>query len=506
MKMNETPHVWLRTIEAILLAATMVAFPGAATAQDRPNILLIITDQQSADIMSCRMGTRYINTPAMDSLAAGGMLFTRAYSANPLCMPLRNSLFTGRYPHETGVTMNARPEGGSLAPEFVNMGTYFRNAGYETAYSGKWHLCFREKDSSTHGFKILDSKTRLTPPEIDNYDARVSHAAVKFLTGEHDKPYLLVVSLMNPHNICEWARRAAGREQKLSCGEIGTPPPSDQLPPPPANLDPPKNEPDGMTFIRRACQVDDGLFPVSHFTAEDWRRQRWGYYRMVEKVDGEIARVLDALNEAGDVEDTLVIFTSDHGDCTGAHRFNQKTVFYDESVRVPLIVNWKDKTAFGTSDVLVNTGIDILPTMFAAAGIKQPKKLPGRSVLPLALGKSVPWRNYLVAQNHLVQTGVVDGLRPTMEGRMVRTDRYKYCVYNRGIRRESLVDMVDDPGEMNDLAEDPEYRNVILKHRKLLEKHAGEHNDALVSELLANDVEPIPFTRKNSPIEREKRK
>ena len=86
-----------------------------------------------------------------------------------------------------------------------------------------------------------------------------------------------------------------------------------------------------MTLIRRAYQVPNGKFPVGDFTPEDWREQRWGYYRMVEKVDGEIAKVLDALRETGAEENTLVIFTSDHGDCTGAHSFNQKTVLYDES-------------------------------------------------------------------------------------------------------------------------------------------------------------------------------
>jgi len=474
-------------------------------AAERPNILFIITDQQSADVMSCRMGKQYIDTPAMDSLAASGMLFTRAYSSNPLCMPLRNSLFTGRYPHETGVTKNARPEGGRLAPEFVCMGTYFRDAGYETAYSGKWHFCFKEKDPETHGFTILDAKSKLTPPEIDNYDSRVSHAAVKFLEQKHQRPFLLVVSLMNPHNICEWARRAAGREQRLSCGEIGSPPSADQLPPAPANLAVPKNEPDGITLIRRAYQVPDGLFPVSNFTPEDWRRQRWGYYRMVEKVDGEIAKVLEALRKAGAEKNTLVIFTSDHGDCTGAHQFNQKTVFYEESVRIPLIVSWEGKTASATSENLVNIGVDILPTMFDCADIEQPKLLPGRSVLPLALGKPVAsWREYLVAQNDLSQTGVVDGLRPTMEGRMVRTDRFKYCVYQYGTQRESLVDLKNDPGEMNDLATDPGFRDAILEHRQLLSQFGAKHNDPLTAELLADDVKPVPFP--SNPPEKKKRK
>ncbi len=466
--------------------------PGVA-AGAKPNLLLIITDQQSGACMSCRMGRQYINTPAMDRLAAEGVLFTRAYSSNPLCMPLRCSLFTGRYPHETGVTKNGRPTSELDPAEFVMMGNYFRKAGYETAYSGKWHLCFSQKDTSAHGFEILDSRTKLTPPEIDNYDSRVSHAAVKFLGRKHEKPFLLVVSLMNPHNICEWARRAAGREQTLSCGEIGTPPAADQLPPPPANLAPPKNEPDGMTLMRRGYHASS-TFPVGGFTAEDWRRQRWGYYRMIEKVDGEIAKVLDALRRAGEERDTLVIFTSDHGDCTGAHRFNQKTVFYDESVRVPLILRWKGTTVTGTSDKVVNTGIDVLPTMLASAGIEKPDRLPGRSLLPLALGQPVgPWRNYVIAQNHMAQAGKIDGFTPTMQGRMVRTDRYKYCVYSRGMRRESLVDMVGDPGETTDLAGDPSYRDVLLEHREILARFGRKHNDPLAAELLADDVKPIPF-------------
>jgi arylsulfatase A-like enzyme len=304
------------------------------------------------------------------------------------------------------------------------------------------------------------------------------------------------VSLMNPHNICEWARRGAGRLQRLSCGEIGTPPALDQLPPPPANLEPPSNEPDGMTLIRRAYQVETGKFPVGAFTPEDWRKQRWGYYRMVEKVDGEIAKVMDALRQAGVEDNTLVIFTSDHGDCTGAHRFNQKTVLYEESVRIPLIVRWKGKTASTTSDRLINTGVDILPTMLDCAGIEQPKRLPGLSMLPLALGRPVErWRECLVSQNNLSQTGVVDGIKPTMEGRMVRTDRYKYCLYAHGNRREALYDMQEDPGETVNLAGTQEYRQVLSEHRAKLADFAEIHRDVLVPDLLASDVEARPFVK-----------
>ena len=475
---------------SLWLALGLAWVPGSLTAAapTKPNVLFIITDQQFANVMSCRMGKQYVHTPAMDGLAAHGMLFTRAYSANPLCMPLRNSVFTGRYPHETGVTKNDKPQVPMDPKELVCMGNYFKAAGYDTPYVGKWHLHYGANDPQAHGFEIIKAKSS------DGHDAGVTEGVLKFLARPHEKPFLLVASFMNPHDICEWARELAGRDEHFKCGEIGEPPALDQLPPAPFNLAPQKNEPDGMTLIRRAQQVEDGPFPVGKFTPDDWRKHRWGYYRMAEMVDKEIGRVLEALRKAGLEENTLIVFTSDHGECAGAHGWNQKTVLYDESARVPLIVSWKGKTSGAISDKLVNTGVDILPTILDAADLATPEKLPGRSLLPVALGQEVPtWREYVVVENNLSQTGTVDGMRPTMEGRMVRTDQYKYCVYNRGQQRESLVDMKADPGELNNLATDPSYHEVLLDHRELLTRFAKEHKDPLVSELLADNVKPIPF-------------
>ena len=487
-----------------LLWGICLATPAAAAATSAtrsPNLLFIITDQQFAEAMSCRMGRQYLHTPTMDGLAARGMLFTRAYSSNPLCMPWRASVFTGLYPHQTGVTQNEQPAGGFDPARFVSMGTYFKKAGYETAYSGKWHLCYPANQPETHGFEIIGARTK------DGHDANVTAGVLQFLGRSHSRPFLLVASFLNPHNICEWARRLAGREQTLNCGEIGEPPPLAQLPPAPANLAPPINEPDGMTLIRRAYQVEDGPFPVGKFTVEDWRKHRWGYYRMVELVDKEIGRVLAALRQAGLEENTLVVLTADHGECAGAHSFNQKTVFYEESTRVPLIISWPGKTPSGTSDKLVNTGVDILPTLFEAAGLAAPRHLPGRSLLPVALGRPVAaWREYVVVQNNMVQTGAVDGFRPTMAGRMIRSDRYKYCVYAHGQQREFLVDLQADPGETRNVATDPAFRQVLLQHRELLAQFGREQKDPLVAELLANNVGPRPFRADEPPAEPAKAK
>ena len=479
-KAQKVGRKWLAAILSVCAAS--LAFGAAA----RPNILFIMTDQHFAEALSCRMGPQYLKTPALDSIAATGTFFSRAYVANPICMPSRNSLFTGRYPHETGVTANIQRR---LDPaEFINMGSYLRRAGYETAYAGKWHLCYDEKDSASHGFETVKAKM---------LDADTATNVVEFIRQKHERPFLVVASFLNPHNICEYARG-----EPLNNGAVGTPPPLAQLPPAPANLPPPRNEPDTMTTMRKSYHATD-TFPVGSFTPEKWRELRWAYYRMIEKVDAEIGRVLAALRERGLEENTLIVFTADHGECAGAHGFNQKTVFYEEAARVPLIVSLKGTTKPGVSAKLVNTGIDVLPTMLDFAGIEKPAKLPGVSLRPLALGQaSAPWRTYVVVGNNMVQGGPVGLLRPATEGRMVRTERYKYAVYMFGEHRESLVDLQKDPGETVDLAGDPAYRSVLLEHRDLLRAFAKERNDPLVAELLADDIKARPFTSDGVQIPR----
>ena len=481
----DTRRTFLRN--SCLVAAALQApsiLTAAATTRDRPNILFIMTDQQFGDAMSCRMGSKWLSTPAMDSLAANGTLFAKAYSPNPLCMPARNSIFTGRYPHETGVTKNARTK--IDTEEFLNMGNYFRRAGYETAYFGKWHLCFNQKDVSAHGFQTARCL------HGNGHDGEVGDLSAKYLAGKQGvqgKPFLAVVSFSNPHDICQFSRF-----QKLPSGPVGKTPPAGTCPPIPANLAPPIKETDTMATLRKGYQGKGSMFPVGGYTKDQWRQLRWGYYRLIEKVDAEIAKVLTALGKSGHEENTVIIFASDHGECAGAHRFNQKTVFYDESARVPLIVCRKGATKKQQCDKFVNTGIDILPTMLDFAGIAIPSKLPGRSVRPIVMGKPpADWRDHVVVQNHLSQTVVVDGIRAIAQGRMVRTERYKYCVYDHGTQRESLVDMTNDPLETRNIATDPANRDTIATHRKILLAFAEKHKDPLAKQMLAGGIPPIPF-------------
>ena len=461
-------RTFLKTASLTLLSLGSNSVRAAVTIKSstsKPNILFIMTDQQFAEVMSCRMGNQYINTPAMDSLAQNGMLFTKAYTANPLCMPARNSIFTGRYPHET--TVQSNDNNYKLNPDnFPCMGTYFKNGGYDTGYVGKWHLSYSEYDKNAHGFdftKVLYNK---------GHDDEIPARAIEFINMQRETPFLLTVSFSNPHDMCQLARY-----ETLPSGPIGSPPPVEQRPPLVANHLPPENETDAMTLMRQSYH-NSSTFPVGQYTGEQWRRLSWGYCRLVEKVDALIGEVLNGLDQSGQRDNTIIVFTSDHGDCCGAHKFNQKTVFYEESARVPFIISYKGKTPEATTDKLVNTGIDILPTIFDYAGITKPAKLPGRSLRRIAEGEDVsPWREYVVVQNYMIQGGPVDGVVPKVKGRMVRSERYKYCIYSEGEQKESLFDLENDPGEMVNIVSDPAKNNILKQHRNYLKEHVENYAD-----------------------------
>jgi arylsulfatase A-like enzyme len=428
-----------------------------APAPTRPNILIITTDQQFGDAMSCRLGDRYLKTPNMDSLAANGTLFARAYCANPLCVPSRTSIYTGRYPVETGVETNDTTE--IDARRFPLMGTVFKRAGYATGYFGKWHLPFDQRNPAVTGFDSVNASKA-------SRDVGATEGAAAFIKTKRSAPFLLVVSLLDPHNICEWARG-----QQLSEGPVGTPPPLDQCPPLRPNHAPQADAPDSVALMRRSYQATP-MFPVGKFDEKKWREYIWAYYRMIEKSDARIGQLLDALRQAGVEKDTLVVFSADHGDCQGAHGWNQKTILYEEAARVPCIFSWKGVTKPQVSNRLVHTGVDFLPTLCDYAALPKPAGLSG-----LSLKQTKENHPYVVVSNHMVQGAPIDGRTPEPAGRMLRTDRYKYTVYSEGQKREALVDLQKDPGEMVNLAGKTEHAEVVQQHRKLLAGWCNRYGD-----------------------------
>ncbi|MFC1608450.1 sulfatase, partial [Candidatus Latescibacterota bacterium] len=231
-------------------------------------------------------------------------------------------------------------------------------------------------------------------------------------------------------------------------------------PPLPGNFEPQQDEPEAIRNLlaQRPFRND----AREKWSDERWRLHRWAYHRLTEMVDVQIGRVMDALRESGKERNTLVIFTSDHGDMDSSHRMEHKTVFYDEACRVPLIVSRPGMIPSGVidRDNLISTGLDLFPTLCDAAGINTPDDLQGTSMLPAAEGK-VPAspREHVRVENEI--------------GRMIVTHDYKYMLHDEGDNREQLIDLRNDPGEMRNAIGDSDRTFNRERHRKLFEKAFG---------------------------------
>jgi len=464
-------------------AATAIGLmpkPAALAKEDqRPNILFIMTDQQSAKMLSCA-GNTWLKTPALDRLAASGIRFERAYACNPVCVPNRFSLQTGLMPSAIGMRHNGDSASADVTETMreQSLGRLFSKAGYETVFGGKVHLPRKMKSVESLGYRNLTNDRRLG----------LAEACAEFIKGRHTKPFFLFASFINPHDICHMAINDFNRTQGQAPGDNTDSRVCEAVldrarragdisafvekncPPLPANYEVPDLEPECIM----AKYIEPRPFQAytrRKWSAQQWRLHRWAYCRLTEMVDAKIGIVLKALREAGLEKNTLVVFTSDHGDMDSSHRLEHKQVMYEESVRIPFIMSYKGTIPEGKVDDthLISNGLDLLPTLCDYADIEIPKGRRGQSVRPLAEGKPVKsWRDFVAVESHY--------------GRMVRTDRFKYCIHDSGRHAEQLIDLKNDPGEMKNLAETDEYKGILKTHRRLLCKWIERIDDNIGAE------------------------
>jgi choline-sulfatase len=444
-------HPGLLLVIFLFLSANLYA------TDDRPNILLIMTDQQTAMAMS-NTGNPHLHTPAMDQIAARGIRFTQAFSVQPLCKPFRTSLQTGKYPHETGITTN----GGEAKPGFEPLGKAMTRAGYEVAYHGKWHVGYPKEDHYDH----INSHTN---------DSAVAARVVDFLGEERNRPFFLTASFTNPHDICQLARALGGRKgNELPQGPIAPFPAIEELPPLPENFEIAKDEPAVIREVHSAEETG-GLYPTADYDEITWRKYLWGYYRLAEKVDMEIQKVLEALEGSGQIENTVIIFTSDHGEGVSAHQWNQKCVLYNEVVNVPLIVTMPGNSSGAKVDPthLVSPAMDIYPTLLELAGASIPDHFDGRSLAPFIWDQPVKdWREYVVLQNTF-------NVYHSVSSRAIISGNYKYIAYNKNGQPAGtqLFDRINDPGEMKNLAEKRAYKKDMVRLKSVLLDWQSQHKD-----------------------------
>ncbi|MGN0191531.1 MAG: sulfatase [Candidatus Cryptobacteroides sp.] len=433
----------------------------------RPNVIYIMTDQHWAGAMSCA-GNTDLHTPAMDALASHGIRFTNAYCSFPLSGPSRAAMFTGLMPSESGVVENEVPLPASLSGN--TLGQMVRDAGYDCAYAGKWHVnTISLPGDEAFGFRNIK----------DNGDRGVAEACVEYMKqhSRSEKPYFLVASFVNPHNICEYARG-----QKTPHADI-VPSALEDCPGLPSNFAVQPYDASVLSFERG---LNYSLYPTVSYSPDDWRRYRDAYYRLVEAVDAEIGKIVAEIERQKLWEDTVIIFTSDHGDGCGAHQWNQKTALYEEVANVPLIVCVPGKGDDGkVSDALVNEGVDLMPSLCCWTGAVMPEGRSGRSLRPVveavSRGVDVPERPYIVTETNFIQTSGTLGW-------MVRTPKYKYVLYDKGNYREQLYDMENDRGETRNLAVESRYGEILRQHREMLREWLLTHPASLAPEGLARQA------------------
>jgi choline-sulfatase len=445
----------------------MLILEGSAKAQTpkQPNILIIITDQQTAEAMSAA-GNKDLHTPAMDKLAQNGIRFTRAYCAQPLCTPSRTAILSGKMPYQTGFVGNAPERDGQWPDSLLMMGKIFQNGGYKTGYVGKWHLPVPTTKTSQHGFEFIKNTNFL-----DYNDAGTPAYCAAFIKENKDVPFLLVASFLNPHDICEWAR---GEDLKMDL--LAAAPPPNQCPQLPLNWKKPANEP---SIIREQQKVSFRTYPTINWTGDQWRQYRWAYDRLVEKVDQYIGMVLASLKKYGIEKNTIILFTADHGDGYGAHSWNQKQVLYEEAARVPFIISQIGGFKARTDDMLVCNGTDIIPTICGFAGLKKPAYLKGIDVGKRMVNPAQSLRDTLVIETDFADNETLLNI----SGRAVITKRFKYIVYNKGRNQEQLFDLRNDPGEMNNLAVAPANKHQLIAMRNYLKQWCIKNGDKFSSGL-----------------------
>jgi len=441
----------------------------------RPNILWFFTDQQTWDALGCAR-RREVFTPNMDRLARRGVRFETHYCAAPVCGPARAALVTGRWPHQNGVRFN----GETPSESTPTIGEVFRDAGYETYWSGKWHLpqSYVKTEEGVRGFANRPLPDGLNGggfgEATDMLFAQDAARQLRYELNLSARPWLYTISLHNPHDICHWCADPPELE-----GMKG-------LPPLPTNHAIPPAEPAMLAARRIDPKYGKQLPGVQDWSEQQWRGYLRAYNSMTEAVDRCLGIVLDALEAGGWNENTVVIFSSDHGEGMAERKWVTKLSLYEPVARVPLIISWPGRIREGNVDrASLTSALDLFPTMCDIAGITPPENLAGTSLLDAAKTGERLQREAVFA------CLANDPQDATSQARMVRTDRYKYIVYGRGNHAEELFDLCKDPGETHNLVHHPDHAEARESHRALMASWLEEvHDDKFRSAAMASGREP----------------
>jgi len=424
--------------------------------ESTPNLLFVFADQWRAHALGCT-GDTQVKTPNLDGLAEEGVLFTKAYSSNPVCSPCRSSIITGRFPHQTGVITNKI----QLRDGEVSIAEVLRDMGYETGYIGKWHL-----DGTGRG---VPGQGDYTPPSgyvppgwrrqgfefwagfnrghfyWDSHYWRDSPEAVD-MTGTYEPDYQTDIAVEFIQQ-----NRQGPFYLFVSWGPPHTP------------LTPPKEY--AALYDAEEIELRPNVPPEEYERA---RAQTAAYYAMITSLDHNLGRMLETLKDLGIKDNTIVAFTTDHGDLLGSHGHYRKGRPLDESSHVPFIVRYPEAVQAGQRVDSPVSSVDIMPTLLSLCGAPIPEPVQGVDLSGLVTSKRGPEPESIYMEGRMG--------RPE-EWRAVRKDSYMLSI-NASIREtEYLFDMKGDPYQMENLAGRPEYAEVEGELRSLLFRWAERTGD-----------------------------
>lgn len=452
------------------LALLLLCVNAAQAAAPRPpNVLFVFSDDQRADTIAA-LGNKHIQTPNLDRLTQQGTAFTRAYcmgaQQGAVCVPSRAMLMSGR----TLFRVNTKLEGQPTWPEA------FAKAGYTTFMTGKWH---NERPSARRVFQEgrnvffggMGSPYELPVEDFANgQSVGKSHlsgkhsvelfadTAVNFLKKQKgEKPFMCYVALNAPHD-----PRLAPKEYHARYDAAKLPVPANFLPVHPFN--------NGDLIVR-----DERLAPWPR-TPDVVRQHLADYYASITFLDAQVGRVLAALKESGQYDNTLIVFTSDHGLAIGSHGLFGKQNLYDHSMHSPLIMAGPGIAAGKQSDALCYL-LDLFPTLGERCAVPTPDGSEGRSLAPVLAGKQKATRDVIFTAYTRVQ-------------RAIRDDRWKLIVYPQ-VHKTQLFDLQNDPGETRDLAGDAAHAAEVERLTKLLAAEQKKADDTLP--LKAEPRQPLEF-------------
>lgn len=439
-------------------ALSLASFSCHTRKKSRPNFVFFLTDDQRWDGMSCA-GNTILKTPHMDRIAKEGVRFENMFVTTSLCGPSRASFLTGRYAHNHDVRRN----GLALSLRHRTFPEMLKEAGYETAFVGKWHNTDLGRGRHfDYQFGFRGQGRYYDPLIAENYGPEreykghvtdiLADKAVEYLKKDHKKPFCLLLWFKAPHRSFHPAERFKDLYK------------DEEIPKPPNFDDDYEGRPDA---------VKNANMKIGDFAdIPDYQTFVKDYYRCLAGVDENVGRVLDVLKELGFEDNTVVIYAGDNGFFIGEHHFFDKRFMYEESIRVPLLIKYPKlvQSAAIKSEMVLN--VDIAPTILDLAGVPIPDDMDGRSIRPLLEGKRPAWR-----KDFLYEYYEYPGPHSGRKNRGIRTERWKYIHYFEEPQEFELYDLQNDPHEMNNLIHDSQYRPIINQLRRRLTELRKELKD-----------------------------